>query len=257
MLEVNRSFLPRESAMMKRVVLLLGVPAVLLAGIQEAKAGVLYSQASNFPVSGAVGLWASENDTTPFSQGGLGLFAQAFDDFTLASAGQVNQVTWQGGYFLPPQAGTITAFTLTFYNADPASGRPGTVVAMQTINGNGNETFVGTEIGSDDGSDNLIYNYSDNLIAPVSLAAGVTYWLSIVPDLVFEGDPSVGQWGWHTGTGGNGGALEDFEGTTSPTGNDLAFSLNSVPEPASITLCAIAGVISLGHHWRRRRATAG
>ena len=64
---------------------------------------------------------------------------------------------------------------------------------------------------------------------------GVQYWLSIVPDIGFPP-----QWGWESGTGGDGAAYQCFLGSCGPiTTNDLAFTLlgaavSNTPEPSSL-----------------------
>src|SRR5262249_28059889 len=147
--------------------------ALLLCGAAPARADVLYSQPSDFPVSGRVALWASQNDTTP---GGYGQFATAYDNFRLSAPAAVNFVTWQGGYFGPDVKGPISAFTLTFY-ADNG-GTPGASLLIETIPGNANETFVGTEPASNDLGPNAVYDYSTELPVAFPTLANTTYWLS-------------------------------------------------------------------------------
>lgn len=78
--------------------------------------------------------------------------------------------------------------------------------------------------------------------------------MSIVPDVGFPP-----QWGWATGTGGDGIAYLDFFGTRSSVDYDLAFSLDAtpaVPEPAT-WLMMLIGFGAIGHAVRRRRFKLG
>jgi MYXO-CTERM domain-containing protein len=239
---------------------------VLLGAATAARADViLYNQPSDFPVSGALGVWASQNDTNTVN--GFGNFATVYDDFTLKSAANVTGASWQGGYFLPPTQGPITAFTLTFWSNN--AGQPGVPLLSQKIPGNANETLVGTEPATVQGG-NLIYNYSTKLATPFPAAANTTYWLSIVPDLFFDqsNTPAFGQWGWHSGTGGDGFGVQDFLGgrfigPQLPGPPDLAFTLSgtaaqvSVPEPASLLAWGLVGLGGVAfRRYRRRRAAA-
>jgi hypothetical protein len=230
--------------------------ALLLCGVAPARADVLYSQPSDFPVSGRVGAWASQNDT---AVGGLGNFATASDSFKLGSSASVSSVSWQGAYFGPPNQGPITAFTLTFSANN--NGQPGAALLSEKIPGNANETFVGTEPGSGGVGPDLVFNYSTNLPTAFQADANTTYWLSIVPDLDFSDDPNIGQWGWHTATGGDGTSFQTFLGQNFVNPNDLAFTLEGtatvIPEPASLVVWGAVGLAGLGYGWRRRAVRAG
>jgi hypothetical protein len=238
---------------------MLAASALLLGLAAPAPADVvLFTQPSDFPVSGRVGAWASQFDTgTP----SLGNFATAYDNFSVMGTGsfQVNSLTWQGGYFAPPTQGPITQFTLQFWS--DAGGKPGSVLATETIPGNANETFVGTEPASGALGPDLVFNYSTNLPTPFVGTAGTQYWLSIVPDLDFSSS-NFGQWGWHTATGGDGTSLQDFFGTRFTNPNDLAFTLiglspAQIPEPTSMLVWGALGVAGLvGYRARKRKLAA-
>jgi hypothetical protein len=245
--------------MIRRVAFIVSVQALLLGGNALRADFLLYNQNSNFPVSGANGVWLSQFDTAPPADGGLGFLGQVYDDFALAKNGVVYRVTWQGGYFEPASAGTPPTnnltFTINFYNSN-ASGGLGSLLATRVVPNNAGESLVGLEAGSG-GDGNLIFNYAAD-IAPVSLTGGNTYWLSIMADLNFGNNTTVGAWGWHTGVGGNGTALQDYIppdgpevfGSTVPS--DMAFSLQTAPEPASISLfCSGAAMFLAWGGWRR------
>jgi hypothetical protein len=218
---------------MKQVILRAVLCGALAVVAQQAQANpVIYSQPPASPIDGT---WASQNDI-----GGLGNFATVYDDFTLGFHGLVTDVEWQGQYFNPATTGTITAFTLTFW--DDNANQPGAALLSQTIAGNAGETFAGT------GSFGPAYNYATNLTTPFVAFAGTKYWLSIVPDLTFPP-----QWGWNIASFGN--SYQDFQGTRFNRGYDEVYSLTGqeVPEPATMTLFGIGmGVAAL----RRRRKAA-
>lgn len=201
------------------------------------RADVVYNQ----PFDGTGNLYASQNDTTP---GGYGLFAQVYDNFTLSSATVITSAGWTGGYYNPPSQGPITAWTVDIY-ADN-SGTPGSLLSNTYVAGTANETFLGNYGGSP------IYTYSLSLATPFAAAAGTQYWLSVYPDLGFPP-----QWGWASGTGGDGISYQNFQGTLSQLTTDMAFSLSSVPEPSSLVLAAMGGMGIVVLYGRRRRpATA-
>ncbi|MBA2919554.1 PEPxxWA-CTERM sorting domain-containing protein [Sphingomonas sp. MAH-20] len=190
-------------------------------------AATLYDQ----PYDGSGALIASQNDTG----GGNGNFATVYDNFTLGGASTVTGVSFTGGYFNPPTVGNITSFTLNFY-ADNA-GQPGSSLATASIPGNGGESCVSTI---------CTYSVAVNFAA----AAGTQYWLSIVPDVAFPP-----QWGWATGSNGDGVAYQDFFGSRSRLTADLAFTLTgnaAVPEPATWALM-LGGFGLAGAALRRRR----
>jgi hypothetical protein len=204
-----------------------------------ASASALYNQ----PYDGGSNLYASQNDTS----GGNGNFATVYDNFMLTGPVSISEVSWTGGYFNPPSQGTITQWEVNFYS--DAAGVPGALLNSYIILGTGNETSIGSAGGFP------IFTYDVSLPSGTGfLAAGnVQYWLSVVPDLGFPP-----QWGWATGTGGDGAAYQVFNGSGGALEADMAFALNGgqVPEPASVALTGIGlGLVGLAS-WRRRRQGA-
>ncbi len=230
---------------------------VLLCTTLSARADVLiYNQPSTFPVSGGLtSVWASQNDTG----GGFGHYATAYANFNLSGSGTVpiSSIAFQGGYFLPPGQGPITAFNVQFYSN--VNNAPGALLASYSIPGNANETLAGLEASASNPS--LIFNYNTSLPTSFDAQAGTQYWLAIFPDLSLA-DLNVGQWGWHTGItapGGLGFSVQDFLGQRF-TNPDLAFQLFTpaeIPEPTSLLVWGAFGVAGLaGYRFRKNRATA-
>ena len=207
--------------------LLLGVAGQAEAGL------VAYEQPSNFPTGT---IFASQNDPAVF-----GNFATAYDNFTLGTTTAILDVHWQGGYFNPPVTNPITQFTVTFWS--DGGGQPGAALLAQTFPGNAGETFVGFQDGLP------IFDYGVTLTEPFTAVGGMTYWLSIQPTLALPP-----QWGWHTGTGGDGLFVQDFFGVRNFRSGDLAFGLTVVPEPSTLSLAGVGALLGLIRYvWQRRR----
>jgi hypothetical protein len=187
----------------------------------------LYSQ----PYDNNSYLNASQNDV-----GGLGNFASTYDNWNINPGGAytVNEVQFTGGYF-NGNPGSITGWTVNVYLDN--AGQPGSLQHTAHISGNGNETLLGGNI----------YTYDLSGLG-FSEFSGVEYWLSVVPDLSFPP-----QWGWATGTGGDGIAYQDYFNNRSQLGADQAFTLigTQVPEPGTLVMLG-TGVLGLAGAIRRK-----
>ena len=117
------------------------------------------------------GLYASQNDTATI----LGSFAQAYDNFSLGSAGTLTEVQWVGGYYNPQTLGPISMWNVGFYANN--AGQPGSLITSFAIAGNAGETFLQLDALGDP---TYLYTATVNFAA----SAGTTYWLSVVPTLV-------------------------------------------------------------------------
>ena len=95
-----------------------------------------------------------------------------------------------------------------------APGQPGNPIATGTFSGNGDEKLCQVVSGTP------ICFYDLMGLGSILLAPNAQYWISLVPDLSFPP-----QWGWATGTGGEGRAWQCFFGTCGPLATDMAFTL--------------------------------
>lgn len=218
----------------KHYLLVAGATLAILAPFQAAQAGVIFSQAADFP-SGSV--FASQNDTNS-----LGNYATVYDNFSFSSDNLVDGVDWVGGYFSGAPA-AISSFALSIFGNN--AGQPGSLLFSETITGNAGETFIGT-----DNNGTPTYSYSANLTNTFLAQAGATYWLAIVPSLGFPP-----QWGWYISSQGDGVSYQDFFGNRSQLATDFAFSLTGerVPEPSAILGLLGLGLLGIGSQFKQKR----
>lgn len=214
---------------------------VLVVAAAPARGGVLFTRSTDITNPASLPT-ASQNDTTA---GGLGNFATAYENFTLATSVSVTSIDWTGSYvagtFSGSPGGSITGFTLTFWanDASVTGGQPDNVdpFLAQSSTTNFNETSLGNDVGGD-----AAFTYHAD-IPTFNAAAGTQYWLSIVPDLALPVE-----WGWQSATsGGDGLAYQDSLLGRTALQNDFTFTLHgptvvapaAVPEPTSVSLLAL------------------
>jgi hypothetical protein len=196
----------------------------------EARAGTVFTQLPDFLINPSGSGQEQVVSSTLDNFGNLPGF-RAADNFQLAAPASIADVAWWG----KPLAGGDN-FTFTFY-ADNR-GLPGSVLATT---GGGPLTITpipGLGLPAD--------LFATTLNTPFQAQAGITYWLSI-----FDAGPTA-SWRWEESVGGS------YTVTAAPPGNawgsvdqnNLAFSLASVPEPASLTLFSASALSLL---WYRRR----
>jgi len=188
--------------------------------------------------------YSSQNDTT----GGNGHFATVYDDFVLPTGNGQNwsleSIHWVGEYFNPPNQGQITGWNVSIH-ADN-NGQPGDCIYCFHVNGNGGETFLGNTAGFP------TFEYWLMDFGNLELKPGVKYWLDLYPDLGFPP-----QWGWSSGTGGDGISYQDFFGVRSQLSVDMAFALDgtqgqtNIPEPGTLVMLG-TGVLGLAGTLRRK-----
>lgn len=178
----------------------------------------------------------------PDPNGDLPNFATAYDNFTLTTLGSITDVSWIGLY--ESDGGTHTNnFTVSVYAgsfSQPTS-------ALQIYNLSGvSETSLGSGL----------YSYTAS-VAGTPLAAGQTYWVSVVAQLNY----AQNGWGWAVSSIGNRASVQDFQNVNTKAiernfdATDYAFSLRTVavPEPTGGVLF---GVVFGALAFKRRRRLA-
>jgi hypothetical protein len=184
--------------------------------------------------------------TSYYSTFNTGVTQSLADHFSLGSAATLGSTTFWGGYY-PGNTPLVDDFTLYVYAN--SAGKPGTVIMQESIattRTDTGHTFASTGIEA--------YQYTATL-APISLDAG-SYWLSIVNTAGSASD----SWSWATYNESSTDAVTNHSPTTGPwiiaLSGDQAFQLSSpaaVPEPSSLAMCGLAGIVGLGVARLRRK----
>jgi hypothetical protein len=131
-----------------------------------------------------------------FSDPSMSFQIQVADNFLLPPASTtITDVHWWGAYAIsggiPPDVLPSTPppddFTISVYAADGRGGLPGTTVATRHVGG-----VERTPVPPFGCCASFFYEYTA-VVAPITLTASVTYWLSIVNDTTT--DPVL-DWAW-------------------------------------------------------------
>ncbi len=183
-----------------------------------------------------------------FDLGATGLnlqnFATTFENFTFASSGVVNSLSWIGQYEADSPAPVLGAgpnFQVNFYTSLGATAGSAIPVASYNI-GTANQTLVGAP------GPLAFYSYSTTG-TPFNVVGGTSYFASIVAQL----DYGVAGWGLAFSNIGTLGSVQDFGDVALTRFNDpinYAVNISAVPEPGSVAaILAVAGLVAV----RRRR----
>lgn len=173
------------------------------------------------------------------------------DDFILQpGATTITSIQWWGAYAFANTPQETDYFTILIWEDD--GGSPQSVPVYNLTTSDVNRTNTGL-LASDTYD---LYAYSVD-IAPLTLTAGKTYWLSIINDTTEDQDDT---WAWaiHAQTGGIYRFGFSTDGTDGPWSNglSLAFQLTGVattvvPEPATMSLLGL-GLMSIALRRRLR-----
>ena len=200
--------------------------------------------------NGGPGLWASD-------QGNDGSGFRSFDQFTIATSGQVTGARWRGTYFdfqntannpVPPDE---LSWVLTFWDGGTPDVAAGPLATRALTLAEVTRTFVG--FASFQGSTIPVYDY-ETTFTPWAFTGGAAYSFSVMARSATYNP----LWAWMPGSGGNNQLWQQqFPSTSlvSHTG-DRAFALvgTAVPEPGSVALLATGLAVLGGVGARRRRS---
>jgi hypothetical protein len=203
---------------------------------------IIYNNGAPATTSSA---YSSQLDTVyPFN-------SQVADDFVLQSGGNtITDVHWWGIWWNAGPPGNATAFNIIFYADDPANpGKPtGSGMADPTSTNIAIRTLAASAVGETADPFNVAgFHYDAVLSPPVTLAPG-HYWMAIQSVNTFPP-----QWGWADNGATAGNACQGFPLLgyaywqqpipNTVTGREMAFYLTGVPEPASLLLLGLAGLL--------------
>lgn len=213
------------------------VLAVLLAA--SANAGEVYSK----PPSATGGV----NASSWVSPDGSDSDMYAWDDFTLPTTQTITEVRWRGGYALGAPYGRATDFRVSFFDSVAGGFQPLivalpehedqeiTIATFHTGDGAG-ETPAGVFGGI------AMYDYHFVLPTPVTLTAGVKYWLRVV-----AAQPVYPDWGMCSSPVGDGSYFRYSTGLHMfhNISHNLSFSLHTAWENLGRGIAGSTGMAEL------------
>ncbi|MFO1498639.1 MAG: choice-of-anchor R domain-containing protein [Verrucomicrobiota bacterium] len=190
------------------------------------------------------------SDLSPGIGGGI----QAASSFVVGAANTLTDIHWWGGYGISSFSHAVDHFTIYLYN--DSGGSPGTVAYTIPVGAPARiDTGVNLFVSLD------IFSYQFDLLAPIVLPTGTTYWLSILNDTA--GDPG-GEWVWATSNqlAGDDQSRLLHSGSPGPWGSlhvELAYQLtgltsSSVPDAGGTLPLLGAALFGFGLlRWRTAR----
>lgn len=209
------------------------VAVVLLAGTATAENILVVDQPPNYPSYGG---WASMYPPCGYD------YLRA-DDFVLDDNYEIIEVHWFGfsEAWVYNDYTNMTGWTVTIYEDDGGNpfNLPGTII---------HEEYFAKEYTHVEWADDFIPGGPDawsqwvTLSAPVDLHVDTTYWVSIGAHLdVWYNDQWFNNFG--IGPGDYGAGYSWSQGMWEFHGGNMNFSLYAVPEPASLLLLALGGLV--------------
>jgi len=204
-----------------------------------------------------------------YAPDGLDSDQYVWDSFSLSSATAISEIRWRGGYAYGASgfnSAPVTAFRIDIYRSTPGLLQPdllaGGRLARYTVNGNANETAVGTIGGIH------FYDYKFTLPTAFQAAANTPYWVQIEASQgLAPGTNWPPDWGYANASGGNGfhfrkvndgtqyqnitgdcaftllstsGPTVNISATVSPAGSGLVTGAGSYPLNSTASLSATA-----------------
>lgn len=240
--------MPPLRVLRDRAVLALGLS--LAAAAPLAQAALLYSPS---PINASA-------RTSDFGSGDRGF--RTFDNFTVASGGLVERITWRGFWFdfnkpqpEPAPAPDVLSWDIAFHAS--AGGAPGGQLLLKSLlAGEVTTTFLGNGVFniSGDPFNVAFFEYSVDLSSPFAVAAGVEYWVSVLA----QSDEFYPAFAWQGATGGDSSSYQQTLGSSmnvtaaGAVAADRQVVLegtladNTVPEPASWALALGALAVLAG-----------